>query len=345
MTTRNRLAAQRPPYSLFGLDLSAVWRYVRDGWYDALQQPALARWLPAEPLRLVRPDRSEVVLLGGRPADGLRMRPRFAGVELPDDIVLRRTLRLPALPRAGVHAAARLEAAASSPFPAQDLVWGYRDQVAGNGVVVEMVLASRRSVEACIQTLGMEVGAEAPEVFAAGGIPVWGFGEQRRAMRESRMRKVLGAILLAVVLLAGALAVMPTLQLRARALDAQRQFIELRARTEPQVEQRARLLAAAELLEELKGRTVGPAQALAALDALTDALPDDTVLNLLEVSRDRVRLAGLTANSAGLMQKLGDDPRFRDVRAPAASTRAGVGQESFTIELSFPVSDASGTGI
>lgn len=344
MISNARPAGQPPPYSLFGLDLSVAWQYLREGWQEVFRHPALARWLPSEPLRLVRPDRTEVFMVAGRTASNVRKRPRFTGVELPDDIVLRKTLRLPNMPQAGIAAAARLEALACSPFPTPDLVWGFRGEPKGQGVTVDVVLASRAAVEAYIQSLGLASTADAPEVFATGGVSVPGFGEQRRVARERRVRRILGGSLAVLALLGAALAVTPTLQLRARALEAQQQFLDLRARTGPQAEQRARVLAAAEQLAELEGRIVGPEQALRALDALTDALPDDTVLNVLELSRERVRLAGLTANAAGLMQKLGDDPRFRDVRAPAASTRAGSGQESFTIELSLPPSVAQPSG-
>lgn len=341
MNTKTRPAGPPSPYSLFGLDLTVAWGFLREGWQDILRHPALAGWLPSESLRLIRPDRSEVVVAAGRVLAGAKGGAQFAAVELPEDMVLRKTLRLPDLSRAGTHSAARLEAAASSPFPAQDLVWGYRAARAAQGQSVELVLSSRSAVEAFLLSLDGAFGDRPPEVYAHGLVPVFGFGEARRAARDRQKRAMLGVLLLAVVLLGATLAVTPALQLRARALDAQQQFLALREQSGPQAEQRARVLAAAEQLAELEGRIAEPAHALRALEALTDALPDDTVLNVLDISRDRVRFAGLTANAAGLMQKLGDDPRFRDVRAPAASTRAGVGQESFTIELSFPVARAA----
>ena len=121
MNTKTRPAGPPSPYSLFGLDLTVAWRFLCEGWQDILRHPALSGWLPSESLRLIRPDRSEVVVAAGRVLAGAKGRPQLAAVELPEDMVLRKTLHLPDLSRAGTHSAARLEAAASSPFPAQDL--------------------------------------------------------------------------------------------------------------------------------------------------------------------------------------------------------------------------------
>ncbi len=327
------LPASRDQLNLFGLDLGRVADYLRQGWAEALRAPALAWLTPVEPVRLLRPDGGEATILAGVPTDKAFRRVQSLAVELPEELVLRRSLVLPHMADAELRAAVALEARSASPFPAEDLAWGYRAGSEGNrGLAVELVLSSRRRIDAYLGTLRERLGALRPEVWTAGPVMIPGFGEAARhgRMRRARLR-VLGLLALALLLL-GALALTPTLHLRERAVEAQLAYTRLARETAPQAELRARIVAANDRLAA--ARALGGAQVtpLALIDALTRNLPDDTTLNLLEIRGDKVRFAGQAANAAGIMQKLGAHPAFRDVRAPSPSARAGAGKESFTVE-------------
>jgi general secretion pathway protein L len=73
---------------------------------------------------------------------------------------------------------------------------------------------------------------------------------------------------------------------------------------------------------------------LALLNDLTQRVSDDTMLTRFELNNNVVRISGQGDNAAQLIQELGKQPGFRDVRAPMGIARASSGgKESFTIEF------------
>ncbi|TWO67925.1 PilN domain-containing protein, partial [Caenimonas sedimenti] len=325
---------QMPGLASFAADLGAAWR--------RMQASPLLSWLtPAVPVRLDRPDGSHVFWLAS--ADGLAPWPGqapaspFRATEIPEEHLLVRRIMLPALSESEIRQAVALDVAAASPFAAEDLVWAYSTRRAANGMVeAQVVLASRRQVSALA---GPAAGAgAAPEAwawqppFAPAVLP--GFGEARREAAARRGRRLAFGLVLCALILAAAAAMTPVLQLRMRAVEANRAMEALVKRTEPALKQRAALTEALDAGNALGEMLAQRSQPLLVLDLLTQALPDDTSLLGLSMQGNKITINGMTGNAAGLMQLLSAHSQLRDVKAPTAATRPlGSSKDLFTIEF------------
>ena len=173
-----------------GVDLALLWRDMREPWRNVHQWPVLSWLTPQPPVLLLQADGKQSVWEGGRQVTS-RAIPRFKAVELPDDLVLRRPVQLPAMAAEDALAAMALEARTNSPFDTEDLVWGFSLQPKGPQATQlgELVLASRKQVAqhlAVVQSasLGSSVDWSGAEVWvlAADGQPVVlaGYGEAAR---------------------------------------------------------------------------------------------------------------------------------------------------------------------
>lgn len=129
----------------------------------------------------------------------------------------------------------------------------------------------------------------------------------------------------------------PTLQLRARAIEAVHAYDDVVHRTPALVKEREMLLQSVEKLNVLSELLTGRIEPMKVLDRLTKVLPDDTALQGFTLKGQKVTITGLTANASALMQILGEQPGVRDVRAPTPTTRvAGANsKENFVIEFSL----------
>ncbi len=330
---------------LFGLDLSAVWEELRRPWRDMARWP-LMHWLTPElPVRLQHADASTSLWRGdrrlGQSPSARETQTRFTAVELPEDLVLRRSLTLPALPQADVAAAVALDLHSVSPFPPHDMAWGFRAlKTAAQRLDVEAVLASRKQIDAHLATTAATPGTSPPEVWAlaSSGSPILlsGFGESRRQGVAQRWRRMGLALLLLALVLACAIAATPTLQLRIRAIEAVESFDAVHTRTVKLTREREALVKAADRLKVLATVVDGQTLPLPVLDQLTRMLPDNTFLQSLKVEGRKIAITGQTVDAATLMQQLGTVPGVQDVRAPAAAVRQpGATHETFQIEFTL----------
>jgi general secretion pathway protein L len=326
----------RSSFRLFGLDLAAAPGFLRDGWVEALGWPAF-RWLtPDEPVRLIHADGSESVRRGvSTQTLASAGRVRFAAVELAEDSVLRRSLVLPRLTEEETRRAIELDVQAASPFAEEDLAWGYVTK-RNDRVHVDIALTSRRLIGQQLDAHLPRLGGVTPEVWVGGERPfvIAGYGESER-LAYSRRKRVALFMLLAIAagLLAGLLAT-PSLQLRERALEATQRYEQLSRAVTPQVKMRDELVKLAEQVRLLAKAADKRFDVVALLDQVTRQLPDDVVLNRFEIGGGIVRISGQADNAAQLLQTLGANPAFRDVRAPAGIARAPAGgKEGFTIEF------------
>lgn len=343
---------------LFGLDLAAVWREVRQAWGKLLHLPLLA-WLGPQPSILLhevegsegcwRPSGEGAFI---RQSDGsASASAAFRAVELPEEIVLRKQLVLPPLADDELRSAIALQAQAVSPFPASDLVWGWgladgAEHRSGR-IQAELVLASRKSIDQYCAQRAPQGAAVEIWVRSAGrknmAIGLRGFAEGMRQRAQRRGWAMLGVVLVLCAALLLAIAVTPVLQLRERALQAVAAFNELTERARPHVAKREALLAANEqvrTLEAIVGNRLNPLQTM---QILTVVLGDDTVLQRLQIEGRNVTIAGQTPDTSAMMQKLSAHPGFKGVRAPAAATRPpGATKETFQVEFSI---DADSTPV
>jgi general secretion pathway protein L len=327
-------------FRLFGIDLAAVAGYLRDGWAEALQWPVF-RWLtPSDVVRVLHCDGSESFRQGlsARRVDG-QTKAEFVAVVLAEDVVLRRSLSLPRLPAAEIQQAAALDARAASPFAEADLAWGLAvDQRERERIRVDIALTSRKMVDAQCEAHRERLAGVVPEVWADGDRPIVmpGYGEERRYTQERKARRTLIFLIALASMLAGALALTPTLQQRQRAIEASAGYNDLLRKVRPQAQVRDELAKVGEQLRLLRAATKNRQDVLALLDEVTRRLPDDVVLSRFELSSNTVRLSGQSDNAAQLLQTLGAQSDFRDVRAPSGIARAQAGgKESFTIEFNI----------
>jgi len=335
------MSSSKSQYDLFGLDLAAAGRYFRDGWADAAAWP-LFRWFnPQPPVRVTDAAGRTSVRLGvsATPVNFKGKVGRTA-IELPEDLVLRRSLVLPRLAARDLEAAVALDARSASPFPESDLVWGFALRQAAEGDVLHVasVLSSRALIERHLANLQGE-GLPFPcEVWAGGEQPVVvrGFGEAKGKGEGDgrRLRWVNRALLVLAVVLAAAIALTPLLQLRERMFDAMARSQALAKASSPQVNLRADLMKFNASLEKVGSVVAVYGNPLLTLDELSSLLPDDVLVNSLEFKGNTVRIAGQAANAARLLDLLSAQPGYSEVKAPTATTRVqGSAKEYFTIEF------------
>lgn len=340
---------------LFGLDLSGVFEDIKTAW-RGMARWRIVSWLrPQLPVRWLRSDGSVAIFQGGRPKPAaVAQTARFEAVEVPEDLLLRRTVWMPVLAPVALQGALALEVQSLSPFPSEDLLWvsaKTEDGAQEGGVAragFELVLTSRTRLQAYLEAKGYSGATQ-------GGLPVevWiamgdkppaalpGLGDGSRQRYERRWQQINVASLAALAVLAALLLITPTAQLRSRALDALAQYEVLQKEVAPLVRQREALVRNETLLQSLPV-VVGPtASALQIMEMLTKALPDDTFLQSFQIlspesagKLPKVVIVGQAVNAAALMQQLGRQPGVRDVKAPSAAVKPlGATKESFTVEL------------
>ncbi|GHU11009.1 hypothetical protein AGMMS50225_15610 [Betaproteobacteria bacterium] len=341
------MAQARGNLSLFGLDLAQVPDFLRQGWGVALRWPFFARWLPPEPVRLRAADGDEAHdAVWPRSAD--RSAATTTAFLLPEEILLRRKLRLPFLPAAARLQAIELALAGATPFPIGETAWGWHASADERGETIELVLASRHHIGAHLTEVrkneGANEGADGGadfEVWAApeaGGEPVivQGYGEGRRLARTRRRDAQVAALFVLAVFLLLALAASPVARMRQDVFDLDDRIEAMTREVAPVAAEREALAQANLQLQAVNAYVAERPDPVAVLGRLTTLLPDAAHLVHFELSGHTVNLNGQADNAAELMETLGNQPGFSDVRAPTAITRNGAsGQESFSIRFRF----------
>lgn len=334
------MSSQKNRYNLFGLDLAAVARFFLEGLAEAADWPVF-RWLsPRQPVRVTDAAGHESIRLGvSSVVVDFKGRVDRRAVELPEELLLRRSLVMPRLSDADLDAAVALDARSASPFTENDLVWGFARRAGGasdDRLKLESVLSSRSQIERYLLALGGTEAKSFPEVWAGGESPivVRGFGENDRRRRGGVYRGAVLALALLAVLLVAALALTPLLQLRMQVLDAMARNQTLLKSSTPQAALRADLMRFNANLELVNDFVVSYANPLVVLDDLSRLLPDDVVVNTLEFKGSTVRVSGQASNPAKLLDILAAQPGYQEVKAPSATTRVqGSSKEYFAIEF------------
>lgn len=327
-----------------GVDLGALWREIRRPWSRLHEWPVMSWLTPPVPIRLLQVDGGESVWLGEvLQTSSKSSKQPFEAVELPLDDVLCRSLLLPQVSDDEVAGAVALEAQGASPFAAVDLVWGYRlSPREGGGREAQIVLASRRQIEQYLgsQSARLASGLQ-PELWVRidAGAPVVlaGYGEGARVRLATRRRRLAYGLLASALVLALASAVTPVLQLRMRALEADRAYEDAQRRTKGLVKQREALLQSAEQVSALHDLLGSQVDFMRVFEKLTVLLPDDTYILALKYQGGKFNVTGQTANSATVMQALGGQTGFKEVRAPSPATRVGGASNKETFIIEFAV--------
>src|SRR5512140_244462 len=187
------MSATHSRNGLHGLSLTDAWA---TWWLPRLKtrlHSLRSRMAPSDPVLLLRTDGSQSVWAGKVQLENAATTktPDFVAVEIPDELLLRRSLTLPKMSRVDIGEALLLDVRGNSPFAADDLAWGCTMQdVEGGHRRAEIVIASRRHIANFIQSRwpDLSVGAKRPEVWAVAGLPapvvISGYGEQLRLRHE-----------------------------------------------------------------------------------------------------------------------------------------------------------------
>lgn len=329
-----------------GVNWRSLWRELRKPWLQAYRWPLVMALTPAAVVRLLQVDGHasmwNVDANGETREQAGDERARFFAIELPEEMLLRRSIAVPALSDDETRQAIEMEVRSSNPFPPDDLRWGYRmvNSTATRGGRVEAVLSSHRQISALLVANAERIqkhGVE-PEIWARLNahqhIFLNGYGEHKRARFGARGRSIAYALVATVVMLVGAIAITPTLQLRSRAIEAVNAYTAAFHRAAPLMREREALVRSADQMQTLNKIVQERADPVEVLDMLTRVLTDDTSLRSLQIQGLRVNIEGQTGNAAELMQLLGRQTGFRDVVAPTAATRPfGAAKDNFKIEF------------
>ncbi len=314
-------------------------------WVKARAQGLRSRWAASDPVLLHHPDGRQSVWLADAQLEqaAARRKPKFVAVEIPDDLLLRRSLALPKMPQADIDEALRLEVRSNSPFADDDVAWGCVTRQDERGFRrAEIVIASRRHIAEFMQSRWPDlcVGAQRPEAWAVAGLPapvvLSGYGEQQRLRHQALQQRWDVALLLLACVLALLAAITPTAQLRLRALEAADAFDAAVKRASPLVRKRDELTVLNDRLRYLDGAVADRVDPAGVMEYLTRILPDDTYLYSLDIQKAKITASGHTVDAAAILQKLSADPRLKDVRSPNAVTRLpGATKEAFTVEFTL----------
>ena len=332
--------------SFVGLDFKSLGHDLVIAWRGMLEWPmfswlwtklAVRLWLPSGECVLSRNMHSPAIQSekGARAA-------RFEAVLLPERLLLRRDLTLPMLQSRDLMAALALEIQNLTPFETNDVVWTYESVPQTGGVLkVHMVLTSRKLIAQYIEAVHPGLKTLLPEVWVdradgVGFAMLVGFGEARRLRRSVVWRWVSASLVMLVLALVVAIAVTPSIQLYLRTQQAHQAMSLLYYKVAPVVSQRESLTRTTDLINNLAEFMGKPMQPLQLVKKITDALPDDTYLWMLQVQGTRVSLTGQTANASVLMKQLDATPGISNVTAPSPASKApGAAREQFAIEFTL----------
>lgn len=333
---------------LFGLDLSALLEAFAQPWRNFPRWPLVRLLNPVQGIRLIGSDTQAtdwVVLSDGELSPSRHGKVgagAFEALQVPEDLVLRKTLRLPDLATAQLRQTLALDVAASSPFLASDTAWGYRTtpRLEG-GRLAKLVIASKAQLSALAQRAAVETKLPADQLElwvldAAGDPPVviQGFGEAFRLRAARTRRNYAYAMVLVAGCLVLGLAVTPTLQTRLRLLNAVQTHQAVAKQAVPGLQARETFLKAEQTWRQLEQAAVARIDPLRLLYLLSSELSDETFISRLQVEGLKVTISGQTANTAALMQRLGALPGLADVRSPNPAMRvSNSAQERFVIEF------------
>lgn len=323
-------------WELFGYDMRHVGRYWTDAWRDLLcgyDSPVRQRLDEAV---LLRSEDGEHCYQAGKPTAYTAA--KYTAILIPDELVLCKTLSLPALVEVDLAAVLALEVAAYSPFAADDTGYGWhiigRDE---SQLHLVLVMLSRSATMAYLARRYDAHDPLAQEVWVridSAMIVVQGFGEARRERNYRKGLLRVGAKVLAMplllLLIAGAAAGFKALQLD--------RLQEMYAATERDSTKAAQMRSALGLANEM---IAAENKIVAAypnphveLSRLTHLLADGEYIEQLSMKGLEISLRGRAPDAASVMQRLTDQPEYAEVTAPRAITRAkGSQTEQFYLDI------------
>lgn len=284
-----------------------------------------------------------------RPSAGLGTRPTlgrasYEALLLDPDMVLRGELRVPSR-ESDLGQAAAWEVRIISPFPSDQSLWTWRERMFEDDPAwrsLELFIADRRVVTRLVHEYRRSLRPKyLPEVWAAPGVELAGFGEGRRLRRRNRRRVFLlvlaGTMLVAVM----AAMVLPTWQSRVVFMQSQAMVQQLGQEAADAVQSRDKLIVGVERLRRLDVFLKEMPNPLVILNTLSLSFPDSAYVESYAQEGRVVRIRGLADDAALLMQTLREVPQFSGIRSTAAiSEDARTKKERLRVEFELAGEDA-----
>lgn len=260
---------------------------------------------------------------------------KATGLLVPESQCLWGTAPLPDMPRQALGSAVEEMLWRVSPLPREQIVAAWRATPdSRGGWSVEWGVCQRGDCDAWLAAQGLP--ADAPVYLARQGRAYVVRGSRWQELQKlQRWLNVL--VLVGAVLVASAAALpafMPLVLKREAVLRAVQHIGGVELKAVPLRQQLDELRQQAVLAQELQQDLSKDLPLASVLDALSQALPDDTWLDRMEVNGSELRISGLTGNATELVAHLGRLPVFADARASVASVRDNAAnKERFTFEM------------
>ena len=260
---------------------------------------------------------------------------RTLELHLPETSLFRRTVRLPRAGRDYFDAILQHRLDRLTPWPAHEVMFGYRTVAGGDAdghVLVEIVAASSRVIDravAPLKAVGLQPTAVGPGTGVTDRLPIdlyrGRYDPSRRRLR--RLATTLGLVIALGIVPAGLGSFLLVEREAGRLADVNAQLVDRRRAL---IAGTAGRDAGGTALALIEGKQVGAAL-VTLLDTLARLLPDGTYLRELAVDGDAVRLVGDSRTAPGLIALLEESAALKDVRFAAPVVRTGDGVESFDI--------------
>lgn len=330
--------------SLFGLDLSQAWGYIKLAWRDLL-------WNQVSPIRKAFAETVKVSSLDASQEGYYRLGQRqnlaapkvqASAFILPDDIVLLKSLRLPLAVEVELAQVIHLEVLASCPFAVEEATYTWTaDQNGDDFIDVQVAMARQADIDTCLRENAIDKSST--EIWAMTGSGVACFEGEAVERREGRYKKRL--LTTAIFVLASYLLLLfaPAVISTARALQAEKveqQYVQLKQSSEKAVSLKESLARKNVVLAEVETLITENPSLLPLLSRLTNLAEDDVWFRNVRLDKNKLQLTGYATNAAEFMQLLSSEESFQQVkqRGGIRKDRAS-GQEVFTVEMQLSEAD------
>ncbi len=245
-------------------------------------------------------------------------------LRLPPETLLERKVTLPLAAERDVERVLGYELERLTPFTAEEVYWGFslesRDKARAR-LNLRLSLVPRSQVQELVETLANCGGAPALiETVTAGGTRTIRLAHEAEAGTIARF-----STRTAILVLAGLSAAVILSPFLAQSLDmaaAQRRLDDLRPRMQLVDQLRRRIASAGAGGDVVAAETHRLGDALAALAAVTEILPDDSYLTEFAMRERKITLSGLSASAPKLISALSADQRIHNPAFTAPVTRS-----------------------
>jgi general secretion pathway protein L len=323
-------------WELFGYDMRNLGRHWVDAWRDLLfaYDSPVRRHLDDNVC--LRSEGGDACYQAGKLSDGAVT--GFTAFLVPEDIVLSKTLHLPAGVEVDLSAALALEVNAYSPFSVDDTSYGWRiTHRDASQIHVLLVILSKSSTMAYLgRQFGVHDSRQQEVWVQLGGeiVVAQGFGEKAREQNyRKRLLRVaamsVGTVLLALLIVGVATGF--------KALELQRvQVMAATAERESAAASRLRssLGLANEMIAEVNKVIAKYPNPHVEIGRLTHLLKDGESVENFDMNGLEIDLRGRAADAASVMQRLTDQSDYAEVSAPRAFMRVkGTQVEQFYLKI------------